>query len=282
MQMLSITAKFSLFLTFRYDANHPDNSETDAPEVYQWLEDENLWSIAASDIQTESGMVTANVNQLGIFSLLYNADSLPPNIQLTIADEQLAHDGVFASPTPTLSATIEDANGVGKVQVFINDKSIESEELIFSRSPSPANAVVVDFTPTLDMGNHLFVVQASDVSGNADEEELSFQVGGEFKLLNVANHPNPFNPSADKETRFTYVLTQPVEDVSIKIYSSSGRLIYHIQFPDATRRQGYNEVPWNGKDKNSEEVANGVYFYKIIVQTDDGKLSRIGKLAVIR
>jgi flagellar hook assembly protein FlgD len=71
-----------------------------------------------------------------------------------------------------------------------------------------------------------------------------------------------------------------VEDVSIKIYSSSGRLIQHIQ--DAYQGQLYNEVSWDGRDKNGENVANGVYFYKIIVRTYDGRFSRIGKLALIR
>jgi hypothetical protein len=271
---------FSISLTFRYDVNHPGNSDTDNLRVYQFRADENLWEIASDDAQRESGMVKATVNQLGVFSLLHSTDSLPPTIQLTLADEQFAHDGVFASQTPTLSATIEDANGVGKVQVFMNGSDVKSEELSFSRSPSPANATVVTYTPTLDIGDYLFAVEAADVNGNFAREELSFRVGGELKLLNVANHPNPFNPPADKETRFTYVLTQPVEDVVIKIYSSSGRLIHQIQ--DASQRQGYNEVPWDGKDEDGEDLANGVYFYKIIVQMQDGKLSRIGKLAVIR
>ena len=271
---------FSISLTFRYDANHPGHSETGNLTVYQFRADEHLWEIASDDMRRESGAVKATVNQLGTFSLLHNTDSLPPLIQLTLTDEQFARDGVFASQTPTLSAIIEDANGVGKVQVFMNGKPVKLEELAFSRSPSPTNAAVVTFTPTLDIGDYLFAVEASDVNGNVAKEELPFQVGGELKLLNVANHPNPFNPSSDKETRFTYVLTQPVDDVVIKIYSSSGRLIHQIQ--DAYQGRVYNEVPWDGKDKDGEDVANGVYFYKIIAQTQDGKLSRIGKLALIR
>jgi len=271
---------FSISLTFRYDVNHPGNSNSGNLSVYRWQDDENLWEIATDDTQRKSGMVKATVNQLGLFSLLHNTDSLPPVIQLTLNDEQFAYDSVFASQTPTLSATIEDANGVGKVQVFMNGSLVKSEELSFSRSPSPSNATVVTFTPTLNIGDYLFAVEAADVNGNFAREELSFRVGGELKLLNVANHPNPFNPPADKETRFTYILTQPVEDVVIKIYSSSGRLIHQIQ--DASQRQGYNEVPWDGKDEDGEDLANGVYFYKIIVQTQEGKLSRIGKLAVIR
>ncbi|MFQ6042219.1 MAG: C25 family cysteine peptidase [Candidatus Poribacteria bacterium] len=278
--VINSSGAFSISLMFRYDTNHLDNSMADNLMVYRWRYDENLWEIASEEIQRESGIVKATVHQLGTFSVLHNADSLPPIIQLSITDEQFAYDGVFASQTPTLSAIIEDANGVGKVKVFMNGKSVKQEDVVFSHNPSSINSTVVTFTPTLDFGDYLLAVEASDVNGNASKEELPFKVGGELKLLNVANHPNPFNPPADKETRFTYVLTKPVEDVAIKIYSSSGRLIYQIQ--DAYQRQGYNEVPWDGKDKDGEDVANGVYFYKIVVKTQDGNLSRIGKLALIR
>ena len=149
-------------------------------------------------------------------------------------------------------------------------------DLTISRSPSHMNAMVVAYTPTIDAGNYLFAVEASDTSGNAAKEELSFRVGGELKILNIANHPNPFS----KETYFTYVITRPVENVSIKIYSSSGRLIAELE--DALIRTGYNEILWDGKDESGADVANGVYFYKIIVETQDGKLSQTRKLAVIR
>jgi hypothetical protein len=270
----------SISLTFRYDTNQADNYAPENLIVYHWRDDEKRWEIASDDSRRESGLVQATVQHLGTFSLLHNTDSLPPVIQLTITDEQLAYDGVFVSSTPTLAAIIEDANGVGQVQVLMNGTPVTPEDLAFARNPAPVNSTVVTFTPTLEFGDYRFVVEASDVNGNLATDELSFQVGGELKLLNVANHPNPFNPSTDKETRFTYILTQPVEDVVIKIYASSGRLIYQIQ--DAYHRQGYNEVPWEGKDKDGAEVANGVYFYKIVVKTPDGNWSRIGKLAVIR
>ena len=265
---------FSISLTFRF--TEAPFSQTDNLAIYHWQNDEQLWEIASDEIQRESGIVKAKVNQLGAFSLIHSTDFLPPLIQITLTDEQFTHSGVFTSETPILSAIIEDANGVGKVQAFINGKPVETVDLTISRSPSPMNAMMVAYTPTLDAGDYLFAVEASDTSGNIAQKELSFRVGGELKILNIANHPNPFS----KETYFTYVITQPVENVAIKIYSSSGRLI--AQLKDAPSRTGYNEILWDGKDKSGADVANGVYFYKIIVETEDGKLSQIGKLAVIR
>ena len=51
---------------------------------------------------------------------------------------------------------------------------------------------------------------------------------------------------------------------------------------ESTAQQGYNEVFWDGKDKNGDSLANSVYFYKIIVKTEEGRFSKIGKMAVMR
>jgi hypothetical protein len=157
----------------------------------------------------------------------------------------------------------------------LNVTAVSKDELVFSRCPTSWNASVVNWTPTLSSGAYVWKVIAADLTGNQAEKELFFRVEGDMQLLSVANHPNPF----PKETFFTYVLTQTAP-VTIKIYSSSGRLIALLK--DIQSRQGYNEVLWDGTDKEGEEVANGVYFYQLIVTTKTGKLEKMGKVAKIK
>jgi hypothetical protein len=273
-------------LTFRYD------EEIEDVGIFKYRDDLKQWEIALRkeeqevDKQAVVHEVTAERSEHTIsatvpltqqffdgllFTLMVSADGTPPLIQLSIADERLPYDGFYASETPTISATVSDANGVGKILFFLNEKQIDDSELVSSHGLN--NVAVTSFSPTLKAGNYRCKVKAFDLCGNVNEETLSFSVGGKMKLLKVSNHPNPFK----NETYFTYVLLDEAEYVTIKIYTTSGRLIAQL---DAPARLGYNEILWDGKDKDGESIANGVYFYKITVKTEKERLSHVGKLLV--
>ena len=94
-------------------------------------------------------------------------------------------------------------------------------------------------------------------------------------IEDIANRPNPCR----RKTLFTYVLTQPADDMSIRIYSASGRRIKKL---DAPTSAGYNEVLWDLRDEDDRPIANGVYFYKLTAKRDGKKVDKIGKLAVLK
>ncbi len=74
------------------------------------------------------------------------------------------------------------------------------------------------------------------------------------------NYPNPFNPS----TSIKYFVGEnsPVK-VSLKIYNVAGQLVKTLV--DEEKFPGEYTKTWNGRNENSEEVASGVYFYKLKV-----------------
>ena len=45
---------------------------------------------------------------------------------------------------------------------------------------------------------------------------------------------------------------------------------------------GMRYSDWNGKDEDGETLSNGVYIYKLIVTSDQGNVTNIGKLAVLK
>jgi len=98
-------------------------------------------------------------------------------------------------------------------------------------------------------------------------------------VYNVMNFPNPFSRS----TRFTFQRssTDPIE-VEIRIYTVAGRLIHVLGVSSSIDR--FVEVEWDGRDRDGNDVANGVYFYKLITRPTGGGDSRevLGKLAVLR
>jgi flagellar hook assembly protein FlgD len=93
------------------------------------------------------------------------------------------------------------------------------------------------------------------------------------------NFPNPFSRS----TRFTFQrsATDPIR-VEVKIYTVAGRLIQILELPSSADR--FVEIEWDGRDRDGNELANGVYFYKVITRSMSGGDTRevLGKLAVLR
>ena len=77
----------------------------------------------------------------------------------------------------------------------------------------------------------------------------------------LANYPNPFNP----ETWLPYQLANDA-DVTIRIYSSAGHLIRHLDigFQQAGYYIGKSRAAyWDGRNDLGERLASGVYFYQL-------------------
>jgi len=72
----------------------------------------------------------------------------------------------------------------------------------------------------------------------------------------VSVYPNPF----DEQSTFNYRLTNWADEVKIRIYTISGRLLAEL---DGTRNPGCSQVAWNGLDRDHDPVSNGVYIFRI-------------------
>ncbi|MCX6150129.1 MAG: type IX secretion system sortase PorU [Ignavibacteriales bacterium] len=133
----------------------------------------------------------------------------------------------------------------------------------------------------LDFGDYKIQVKAWDVFNNYSSAEKTFTVvnGSDLVLRDVVNYPNPFRSN----TTFTFQhnLSQPVS-LKIKVYTVAGRLIKALEESNISDK--FVKVDWDGRDDDGNTISNGVYLYKLIVKTLDGKLNRevLGKLAVIK
>jgi hypothetical protein len=77
----------------------------------------------------------------------------------------------------------------------------------------------------------------------------------EFALF--ANYPNPFNPA----TTIKYALKADVK-VSLKIYNMLGQEVRTLI--DEPQPAGFREVFWNAKNNFGQQVASGIYIYRIV------------------
>jgi flagellar hook assembly protein FlgD len=124
-------------------------------------------------------------------------------------------------------------------------------------------------------------VKAWDIYNNSSSAEAFFETraASQLSLYNVYNVPNPFARS----TTFTFQRTSddPI-DIEIKVYTVTGRLIQTLESSSIVDR--FVQIPWDGRDRDGSELANGVYLYRVIAKSVDRTSTSevIGKLAVLR
>ncbi len=70
-------------------------------------------------------------------------------------------------------------------------------------------------------------------------------------------------------------------EILIKIYTISGRLIKTIE-GNLVNGDGFNKIHWDGRDEDGDEIANGVYPYKLILKNGNESKEKIEKLVVLR
>lgn len=229
----------------------------------------------------------AMLPQVGAVAVLKAQDVTPPDIQVAV-DGQPYVLKKWAANQPRLSVRLQDVNGVdisaGRLRFELNGQNVVEEELALPDSISDGNQIIISYNPTLTSGEQTLSVQATDCNQNQSEiKEFIFRVAENFDIQMLGNYPNPFQ----SETRFAYLFNSPVDDMSLKIFTASGRLIRRIQPRDVLDDPNplgadYHEILWDGLDTEGYETANGVYFYSLSAKSHGKTKTITGKLAKIK
>ena len=253
------------------------------PHIYR-RDDNSNWILAGNQETTDAETISAEVKLPGTFALLSHGDTSPPVLELTFEHQGFV-DGDYISDTPTISARIEDANGIDSRPAHIiltqNGQRVPADEYVITASPTNTNLMLVTYTPVLEPGEYRIRLQAQDANGNASDATRTATVAGEFEIKNIANFPNPFVPGTG--THFAYYLTKGADEVILKIYTITGRLILTVDTLDAS--VSFNEFHFDGYDADGEPLANGVYLYKFTArftnaQGNTVRKQKFGKIAV--
>ncbi len=223
-------------------------------------------------------------------------DGKGPELDVYLNDEKFVN-GNLVNDSPTLIIELEDESGINTTGTGVG------HEIIATIDTNPEQTIVLnefyegnldDFTggrieyplDELPEGNYTLKVRAWDVHNNSNEKEIFFEVASQniLSVRNVYNYPNPMN----NKTLFTFEHNAPGTpmDVSIKIYTLSGRPVQHIQQESIITSSSYASIPWNGLDRDYDRLGNGTYIYvlKVTADTPQGRKSieKIEKLVIIR
>ncbi len=231
------------------------------------------------------GIIRATTDRLGPITLLYSDDTVPPDIQLTIGNQQHFVPGDATDPEPLIGATLTDASGIdyltrplllelGRVSGEYERIAPEAYQLTYH--PGSNQLVLTYPSPELEPREYELRLTASDVHGNTDTKRTTFRVHDDLQLLSFLNYPNPF----PRKTTITCELTAPADSLDVKIYTLSGRLIRELSIPATP---GFLMVEWDGRDADGVEVANGVYYAKLKIQREGEKdITEILKMMKLR
>ena len=268
--------------------------------IYRLDDRSKLWTILATARPTPDRL-TATITNLGTFAIAYNTDTRPPVVDITIEGQVFINNGEVP-PQPHIDAVMQDANGIdvtpGKTIVKIDNRVLQPSEYTTLDSGRTTTTVNLTMTPTLSSGTHRITVQATDDNGNTNvpPKEVDVHTTNQFGVSVLGSYPDPFT-GVHMFIAYQISGIAYAQSVSLDIYTVAGRRIRTMSYPsnDPTRSYGfleggtgvptsigYHEVWWDGLDDGSSYVANGVYFYRLTVNTSNATQEIKGKFARVR
>ncbi|MBT0811496.1 transporter [Litoribacter ruber] len=192
-------------------------------------------------------------------------------------------DGDIVSPTVLVAASLKDVNSLMHKKDTVGMEVMlkrQCETCVFERVNFSSSKLKwfpatdeSDFKVELKPGpleDGMYTLRISNNSENSQEAEkpyeINFEVVNEAQITNFYPYPNPF--STNVRFVFTVTGTQVPDQIKIQIMTVTGKVVREI-FQDelGPLRIGNNitEYAWNGKDEFGDQLANGVYIYRVLV-----------------
>ena len=223
-------------------------------------------------------------------SISVSADSIGPEIKVAFSNHQDFVSGDLINQGETMMVELSDQSGInlagglghGITLEFDNQsEKLQNLSTYFSYNQDSFNRGSLQFPiEQLADGVHSFKIKAWDNANNFSKVEFDVEVKTSTKLeiVNLLNYPNPMRQS----TRFSFNLTQPVNNFELSIFTLSGKKI-------KTFSRGYlepsyfDDIVWYGEDVDGDRVATEVYIYKATAYPTDGseKVESFGKIILV-
>lgn len=189
----------------------------------------------------------------------YDIVPVNPTITMTVLDE---NKYIF----------IDDANSFDVTLTYPDKTEVKivssMSEVSFTPATKPGEKAVLELkAQDLPSGTYKLNVKVMDGSGNQSSEmayEIHFVVEREATITNVYPYPNPFTTNM----KFVFTLTgeQLPDYMKIQIMTISGKVVREINQAElGALKIGNNitEFSWDGTDQFGDQLANGVYLYKV-------------------
>jgi hypothetical protein len=238
-------------------------------------------------------------NNIGEVYFYVGADRINPLLDVTFDGVHIL-DGDIVSAKPQIEIRLKDENKF----LLMNNYSDTSLFAVFIQKPGASIAdriyfgsggnEIMKFFPTTSStdnkcrieydanfpvdGTYKLIVQAKDVSQNKSgnfDYEINFEVINKSTITEVMNWPNPFSTS----TRFVFTLTgsEIPTYFKIQIITITGKVVKEIELDELGLihiGRNITQYAWNGKDDYGDQLANGVYLYRVITNINGKSIDK--------
>ena len=260
-------------------------------------------------------------NNAAVRSVFVQRDQTPPSVRILNNGRELPTTSAsvnnlqapslpFVSTEPAFEIVVEDENSAlapdetSQAAVYLTGGLPDRGPSLvsgFRRIPFSGNrlelvppdsgasgAMRILFEPRLRSRDSTYTVkvEAQDARGNEIEPyQASFRVQQDQVIRDVYPYPNPMSTHTTFAFRVEGGGDEMLEDVALRIYTLSGRLVRELTRADLEQPLGvgWNTMRWNGRDADGDRVATGVYLYRVRVEgTDQTFRGDVEKVTVIR
>lgn len=217
------------------------------------------------------------------------ADNAGPMVNMYLNDASFS-SGNTVGQSSILIAEIEDENGITTssngvvkgITLSLNESTFNLNEFYTSDIDSYQKGTIIYPIQDLEPGSYLGTLKVWDTSNNSSETSIRFNVSSkpEIFLFNEKTYPNP---PMNASTNFAFEHDREEEDLAVTliVYNSQGAVVFNesMTFENSSRRI---EIPWETKTSGGQPLERGVYFYRLIIQSElDGAMKEISQKLVI-
>jgi hypothetical protein len=214
-----------------------------------------------------------------------------PQMSLFINDEAFISGGI-TNKNPILIANLQDDFGIK-----VTGNSIGHDLTITLKGPINAKYIANDFYKSnindfksgsvryplfdLKIGKYTATVKAWDIGNKSVEKDIRFEVVDSEEKIDLPSfaYPNPF--VYETKISFEHDFNGLDTEIELLIFDEKGALVRKVINKKLATGSREAFIKWDGKNELGQDLAKGIYFYKIFISAQSLKQSReikFGKL----
>ena len=211
-------------------------------------------------------------------------DTIPPQIALYLDSDtgpQAFANGGLTGQSPTLLARLSDESGINTTGAGIGheitaildhdrSKLLILNDAYVSELDSFRAGKVKNLYKDLAPGPHVITLKAWDTFNNSAEKDVEFVVAHteQLALDHVLNYPNPF--AGNTTFHFDHNRQGDDLDIQVQVFTVTGKLVKTLRTTVLGSEPHQKSLSWDGRDDYDDQLARGVYVYRVSVRTQNG------------